>query len=194
LAFLKDAARLCGFEFFLTRNTLFFINPRKERSNGILTLKWHENLQEFLPRINTAGLVPLVEVWGHLPNSKKPIVKTADADNVDLVEHGTKGITSGSKIAERLNHEKVKIINRNFSTEQEASDMAKAHLNITSDKVITASCSIVGNPDLTPGQYVKIEGIGRNLSGKYFVTDVTNTIDGNGYSTKFNVSRNNIVL
>ena len=72
--------------------------------------------------------------------------------------------------------------------------MAKAHLNIASDKVITASCSIVGNPDLIPGHYVKIEGIGRNLSGKYFVTEVTNTIDGNGYSTKFNVSRNNIVL
>ena len=98
MAFLKDAARLCGFEFFLTRNTLYFINPRKERSDKpMLTLKWHDNLLEFIPRINTAGLVPIVEVWGHLPNSKKRIVKRATADQVDLVERGSKGIMAGEQ-------------------------------------------------------------------------------------------------
>ena len=71
--------------------------------------------------------------------------------------------------------------------------MPRPTLNITSDKLITASCSIVGNPDLTPGQYIKIEGIGKQLSGKYYVTDVTHTIDGSGFSTKFNVSKNNIM-
>ena len=54
------------------------------------------------PSINTAGLVPKVEVWGHLANSKKRIVETADADKIDLVEQGTKAVMTGSKIAERL--------------------------------------------------------------------------------------------
>jgi uncharacterized protein len=199
--YLKDAAKLIGFEFFITRDTLYFIDPRKERKVGnsdkqkTLTLKWHVNLQEFNPTINIANLVPKVQVRGNLPNSNKSIVKEATAGQEDLVEGaGGSGVQTGSQIAERVGNKKLIITNRNFNTEEEASDIAKATLNITSDKLITASCSIVGNPDLTPGQYIRIEGVGKQLSGKYYVTDVTHTIDGSGFTTKFNVSRNNIVL
>ena len=197
--YLKDAAKLTGFEFFITRNTFYFIDPRKERKVGnsdkpMLTLKWHVNLQEFVPTIDIAKLVPEVEVRGHLPNSNKLVVKKATTGQEDLVEPAGNGALTGSQIAERLKSKKLKIIHRNFSTEEEASDIAKAHLNITSDKLISASCAIVGNPDLTPGQYIKIEGIGKQLSGKYYVTDVTHTIDGSGFSTKFNVSKNSIIL
>ena len=197
--YLKDAAKLTGFAFFITRHTLFFIDPRKERKVGsndkeMLTLKWHVNLQQFVPTIDIAKLVPEVEVRGKLANSNKLVVKKATAGQEDLVEGAGNGALTGSQIAERLKSKKLKIIHRNFSTEEEASDIAKAQLNITSDKLITASCAIVGNPDLTPGQYIKIEGIGRQLSGKYYVTDVTHTIDGSGFSTKFNVSKNSIIL
>jgi len=82
----------------------------------------------------------------------------------------------------------------NFHTEQEASDLSKSYLNITNDNLITASCSIVGNPYIKPGQYVTIKGVGLHLSGKYLVTDVTNTIDTSGYTTKFNVSKNSIII
>ena len=34
MEYLKDAAKLIGFEFFITRNTLYFIDPRKERKIG----------------------------------------------------------------------------------------------------------------------------------------------------------------
>ena len=197
--YLKEAARLTGFEFFITRNTLYFINPRKERKVGngdkeMLTLKWHVNLQQFLPTINIANLVPKVQVRGNLTNSNKLVVKEATTGQEDLVEGECSEAVTGSQIAERLKNKKMIITDRTFYTEEEASDIAKAHLNITSDKLITASCSIVGNPDLTPGQYIKIEGIGKQLSGKYYVTDVTHTIDGSGFSTKFNVSKNNICL
>lgn len=199
--YLKDAAKLIGFEFFITRNTLYFIDPRKERKIGnsdkqqTLTLKWHVNLQEFTPTINVASLVSKVQFRGNLPNSNKPVIKEATAGQEDLVEGaGGSGVHTGSQIAERVGNKKLIITDRNANTPEEGSDIAKATLNIISDKLITASCSIVGNPDLTPGQYIRIEGIGRHLSGKYYVTDVTHTIDGSGYSTKFNVSRNNIVL
>ena len=84
----------------------------------------------------------------------------------------------------------VKMRDEYFQTE----DIAKAELNILGDQLITASCSIVGNYDLSPGQYVTIERIGKSLSGKYYVTDTTHTIDGNGYTTKFNLRRNNIKI
>jgi uncharacterized protein len=197
--YLKDAAKLTGFEFFITRNTLYFIDPRKVRKvgnsdNQMLTLKWHVNLQEFAPTIDIAKLVPEVEIRGKLPNSNKLVVKKATAGQEDSVDCAGNGALTGSQIAEKLKGKKLKIIHRNFSTEEEASDIAKAQLNITSDKLITASCAIVGNPNLTPGQYIKIEGIGKQLSGKYYVTDVTHTIDGSGFSTKFNVSKNCIIV
>jgi phage protein D len=211
--FLKDAAKRVGYDFFITNNTLFFINPRKERkipkrkgkndndSNNSkqsqLILKWHANLQEFAPTINMSNLIPEVEVRGNLPNSRKLVVKKASVGDEEVVEnpHQQEGNTAtGSQLAHRLKHEKLEITDRNFYTEEEATDIAKAELNIVGDKLVTASGSMIGYPDLTPGQYIRIEGVGKQLSGKYYVTDVTHTIDANGYSTKFNVSRNNIVM
>jgi uncharacterized protein len=199
--YLRDAAKLIGFEFFITRNTLYFIDPRKDRNIGDsdkqqkLTFKWHVNLQEFKPTINVASLVPKVQVRANLPNSNKAVIEEASAGQEDMVEGaGGSGVLTGSQIAERIGNKKLIITDRNVNIKEEGKDVAKAALNIISDKLITASCSIVGNTDLTPGQYVKIEGIGRHLSGKYYVNDVTHTIDGSGYSTKFNVSRNNILI
>lgn len=210
--FLKDAAKRVGYDFFITNNTLFFINPRKERKipkrkgtndndssnkQSQLILKWHANLQEFAPTINMSNLIPEVEVRGNLPNSRKLVVKKASVGDEEVVEnpHQQEGNTAtGSQLAQRLKHEKLEITDRNFYTEEEATDIAKAELNIVSDKLITASGSMIGYPDFTPGQYIRIEGVGKQLSGKYYVTDVTHTIDANGYSTKFNVSRNNIVM
>ena len=52
----------------------------------MLTLKWHVNLQQFIPTINIANLVPKVQVRGNLPNSNKLVVKEATAGQEDLVE------------------------------------------------------------------------------------------------------------
>ena len=198
--FLKDAAKRTGYSFFISRDTLFFINPRRERTDDILNssnlvFEWHVNLQEFRPTINLANIVPEVEVRGNTPYSKNLVTKIAKVGEETVIDsEKNKKIMTGSQIAQLRENTRIEVTNVNFHTEQEASDLAAAYLNITNDNLITASCSIVGSPYIKPGQYVTIKGVGLQLSGKYLVTEVTNTIDGTGYTTKFNVSKNSIIV
>ena len=105
-----------------------------------------------------------------------------------------KKILTGSQIAQMRDNKKIEVTDVNFNIEQEASDLSNAYLNVINDNLITASCSVVGNPFIVPGVYVTINGVGSHLSGKYLVTEVTNTIDSSGYTTKFNVSKNSITV
>jgi phage protein D len=200
LNFLREAAKRVGYHFFISRDTLYFIDPRKERKpkdqEEYFVFKWNINLQEFVPTINISKLVSEVEVRGHPGDSRELIIEKASTGKEDIIEEdkieGTQ-IVKGSQIASKLDIEKRLIVDSNFDTRQEASDIAKAKLNSLGDSLITASCSIVGNPDMCPGQHVIIEGVGKNLSGKYYVTEVTHTI-GNGYTTTFHLSKNNIKI
>jgi|GEM_PF-565805 len=190
--FLKNAAKRVGYDFFISRGILYFIDPRKaEGQENDFVFKWNVNLQEFVPTIDFSKIVSEVEFRGYAADSRVLTIAKAPTGEEDVVEKGNK---TGSQLAKGLGIEKTVITDINVDTPEEASDVAKARLNILSDKIITASCSIVGEPNLFPGQYVTVEGVGEHLSGKYYVMDVTHTIDGTGYTTKFNLSKNNIKI
>jgi phage protein D len=192
LDFLKNAAKRVGYHFFISRGILYFIDPRKADGLGTqFVFRWNVNLKEFVPKIDLSKIVSEVEFRGYAADSRELIKEKASTGEEDVLEKGNK---TASQLAKGLGIEKILITDTNVDTKQEASDFAKARLNILSDKIITASCSIVGEPNLFPGQYVSVEGVGEHLSGKYYVMDVTHTIDGTGYTTKFNLSKNNIKI
>jgi uncharacterized protein len=194
--FLKEKAKRVGYEYFVTRDTLFFIDPRKiERIAQGVVFEWGTNIVQFVPSINTADLVSEVEFRGHTPVSRKKIVvKVPESaeDTEDVVETGKK---KGSQIAREIDRKgkkgkKKDITDQNVSSENEGRDLARAELNSTSDKLITATLSIIGDSKLMPGQIIEIKRVGRTFEGRYFVTQATHTIDGNGYTTTLNVRRN----
>ncbi len=187
--FLSYLATRVGYEFFISRGTLFFVDPRKERykDGNTLILKRTENLMEFSPSIDTANIIPSVEIRGNLPDSRKVIIKETSPGDEDVVEEGR---TTASQIATKLKNKKLEIVDKIFYTEEEALDIAKAQLNIISDNLVTGSGVITGNPNITIGQHIVIEDVGKLLSGKYYVTSVTNIIDNSGYITRFNARKN----
>ena len=189
LDFLNEAARRIGYDFFTSRDSLFFINPKRLRKSQkeTMTFTWNVNLIEFNPTINISELRSEIEMRGYTSNSRTLVTKKISAGQEDVLE---KGKTTASQIAAKKKNKKMEITNMNFETEQEAEDIIKSEFNKISDKLITGRCSIIGNPNLVPGHYVKLAGLGDRLSGMYYVTSVTNTIGGNGYSTTFNVTRN----
>jgi phage protein D len=200
--FLKEAAKRIGFEFFISRDNLYFVNPRKIRPNkskggvndGILEFIWHRNLQEFVPTLNLSELVPEIEIRGNLSDSMKLVTETAETGKETIVDDKPDMRLTGSQIAKKLQLNRKEIKNMNFNSVKEAKDIVNGQLNVKNDNLITAAGLIVGNPDLLPGHYIKVSEIGKPLSGLYYVTEVTNTIDGGGYSTKFNARKNNILM
>lgn len=189
--FLTDAAKRVGYEFFVARGKLFFVNPAdpQKKPTSSMKFEWGKDLMQFTPTINTSNLVTGVEVRGHLPNSKTKVVAVARSGSETVYEQGT----TGSQIALKLNNgkENIKTIeNKIFSSKEEAEDLAKAELERLNRDLVTGSGTIVGNPHLLPGMTIELKNLGKRFSGNYFVTSVTNTIDGSGYTTSFNVRRN----
>ena len=74
-------------------------------------------------------------------------------------------------------------------TNCEARERAIAILLDQTKQMVTADAKVVGLPDLRAGQVVRITNLGARLSGTYFVTKTTHTIDDNGYVTTFSCRR-----
>jgi phage protein D len=187
--FLKDISKRVGYEFFVSRGTLFFIDPRKTRDPKI-EFRWEKDVMQFSPTINASELYTGVEVRGNLPDSKIDIVGKATAGQETKLNQS--GATAG-QIALRLSRENIKTVeNKTFSSQQEADDLAKAELNRVSDNLVTGSVTIIGNPEVLLGMIIELTNFGNLFSGLYFVTSITNTIDANGYTTAFSVRKNSI--
>ena len=56
-------------------------------------------------------------------------------------------------------------------------------------ELVSVSGTCVGLPDLRGRKEIEIEGIGARLSGTYFVTSTSHTINDSGYITKFEARR-----
>jgi hypothetical protein len=48
----------------------------------------------------------------------------------------------------------------------------------------TIDCTCVGIPELEPGRFIEITGLGSPAANKFYVTDVTHTFNEAGYQTK----------
>ena len=52
-----------------------------------------------------------------------------------------------------------------------------------------AQGTVIGLPRLRAGSRVLVDGIGSRLSGEYFVTETTHTVNSSGYQTRFSARR-----
>jgi len=188
LKFLADLAKRVNYEFYVVGRALYFVKPKVEEEE-ILTLSWGQHLISFQPTTNTTGLVTEVEVRWWNPMTKEEIVGRAGVGEEQTQERD--GI-KGSEVAQNMYGEAKRVIYRPVSSSEEATYIARAELNRASNQLVVGSGETFGIPELRPGVTIKLENLGTRFSGKYYLTDTTHTIDGNGYKTRFTARRNAI--
>ena len=183
---LADQAKNIGWTFFVSRGTIYYINPRANRK-AALSFKWGKDLISLTPTINASQVSSGVRVRSPSRTSREAIVAEATQSSEEQWENGT----SASDIASRMGQETREEIFP-CSTQEEAEIRARAALNNQGDNLLNCGGTIVGNPDLEIGQMIQLDGLGNRFSGKYFVTHVRNQISQNGYLTTFSVRKNSI--
>jgi uncharacterized protein involved in type VI secretion and phage assembly len=82
---------------------------------------------------------------------------------------------------------KMIIVDQPVVSQAEANLMAQARLNEISGVFVDAEGTAYRRPDVTAGQMVKLEGLGKRLSGTYLVTHATHRYTVEGYRTSFMV-------
>jgi phage protein D len=147
-------------------------------------LEWGKSLVEFNPTLTTANQVKSVTVHGWNRNTKKAIAETATLDDPRL--NRNKDLYD---LLQNNDPREGKVVKEPVFTTKQAKDRAFGILSDCQKKMVQASVTTVGLPDLRAGRKVLIKGVGARFSGLYFVTDTTHTIGANGYLTKFNARR-----
>jgi phage protein D len=188
LEFLLLRARRINYEILVIDKTLLF-RPAANAESEALTLTFHDDLLEFQGRMSSAKQVSEVVVRGWDVQGKKEIVGRAKlGDEVSTMG----GQQSGGQLTEAAFGKTQYLISSTpITTQAEADQIAKAELNSVSLDFITGDCVCVGHPDLKAGKVVKLDGLDKQFSGRYYVIGVTHRYAAaRGYRTLFKVRRN----
>ena len=154
-------------------------------------LKWGISLIDLKPTLSTANQVKSVEVRGWNPAAKKAINATATLDNV-VVNKDLFRLLENCQSPEGCSGREKVVVNKPVHTPAQAQSLARAMLTDQLKELVSVSGTCVGLPDLRAGQKIQIEGIGARLSGTYFVTSTSHTINDSGYITKFEARREDL--
>ena len=193
--FLMERAKRIDFECFVlmvpetTKPTLHFIRPTDGSDSSRVrsfSLRWGENLLNFMPTINMSEQVGKVTVRGWDPSAKEAIVATAGPQDLPSNPRGGRSGPETSQQSQQKSDVTVDAPVRSF---KEAFELAKSLLKEKAYRFITATGEIIGLPDLRPGDNLSISGLGKHFSGDYYVKKVDHSSDNSGFKTHFEVRR-----
>ncbi len=192
-AILQDRAKRLYYEVKVKGKKLYFQQPRYLVDlNPKVTLTWGRDLLSFSPRIKTSGLATRVVVRNQRTQSggsTQPLVGVADAGSVPP----RLGKRSGPQIVREMWGEtEVLSIDQRVSTPEEARTVAVAQYRRAAIDFIEADGATIGEPRLVSQTVIELLGLGDRLSGLYYVTSSSHTIDANGYRTSFHAKRDGI--
>ena len=150
-------------------------------------LEWGKTLASFRPTLQTANQISKVTVRGWDRRAKRGITGVAE-----LRRDAPANTDWHNRIARAVEGRHEEITNLAVRNRDEATRIAKARLADQTRRMITATGSTVGLPDLRAGCMVIIRGVGADsgsFNGQYFVTETTHTINDQGYRTQFKARR-----
>jgi hypothetical protein len=185
--FLDGLAEGVGYEFFVRGKKLYFRKPR-DLAKETRSLRWGREIISFSPNMNTANVVGTVTVRGHNPSDpSKPIVGIATSKDQNFKETKAKGAADFVKSKRELI-----ITDRNVSSVEEAKALARGLLIRANNGLIEGTCECIGIPEIRAGTNIRIEGVGKRFSGKYYIKSARHSIGEGGYTLSLSVRRGGV--
>jgi phage protein D len=187
-SFISTLAQANNFDFFVIGKNLYFQKPLSSTS-PMLNLMWGLTLRSFSVDVNISKQISSYTVRSMELN--KTVLWEAKAQASDITKLGSGSKTGGnlvSAIGNYFNKYEIKKID----SVEEGKAKAKAAINDAAMNLISGSGESIGIPEIRAGRYIKLEGLGKKLSTTYYMSSVTHTVDGSGYSTSFKVKGNAI--
>lgn len=173
--FIVKAAKKFNYEFFIDRGEVYF---RKAKSDAsvLMELGVGSGLVKFEISYGITGLVGQVEVRAMDPGSGKVVSAKKKLSNTISTGSIASGIVSPSQ----------KVYIDPTAMTQEQADARAAYLaEEISYRLGTLECTCPGIPELSPGRFVKVTGLGSPVDNTFYVTSVVHDFrTDSGYQTK----------
>ena len=187
--FLIERARRIRFEVAVQDDRLIFRKAANDVGSEE-SLEYMIDLKSFSVRLSTLAQVSELAVRGWNPSSKEAILGVARvADQTSLMD----GQAAGPDIAQEAGFGEPTrtIVDLPIISQAEAEQIAKARFNDVAIELVRGEAEAVGRPTLRAGSTVEIRGLGRKLSGLYYVSKAEHVITPSvGYVTRIDVQRN----
>jgi phage protein D len=189
LDFLAHIARENGWEMLMDHGgpaggfQLRFFSPA-DRLAPDLTLRWGRDLAEFTPRVTNVGQVAGVSLPIWIPSIKMEFSVSVgwDWDRQSLDISISPGL--GIPVSTGEEDEQYTLLGKP-ATLTDAPRTILEELLPRLNRRLTATGSIVGDARLRAGGVIAVEGVGERFGGLYRTTQVTHSIDSNGWRSSF---------
>ena len=168
--FIVRMAKRINYEFFISVGEVIF-RPARVDTDSIMTLSPSNILRSFDFEYDITGQVGTVEV------------RATDTDKGELITSSQKVSNKwsfGKKAEKLVKGHKMVYLDPSVHTKEEA-DMRKNFLvdNI-SYKFATLNCETLGVPELVPGKFIKVAGLGEGPDNKFYLQEVRHVMSKKG--------------
>lgn len=173
--FVVKAAQKFNYEFFSVGGTVYF---RKAKNNKELLMEAEpgNGIRSYEVEYDLTGIVGKVEVRGMDVGKSKLISSTKKMQNK---------ISQGNKAKPLVSKAQKVYIDPTVSSQKDAGYRAEYLMEDISYRLGTLKAEFVGLPELTPGRFLKIKGLGTAVSNTFYLVTVRHIMDGErGYVTK----------
>ncbi len=176
--FLLGRANRIGYEMMVNDKTLSFRKPQDDKKPEV-SLSYGTDIQNFSVHMQAVPAESKVEVRSWDVKTKKVITYSAESN---LSSQAKKELFPSSSSSPLVLHEVA-------MDTADAEKIAKARMNEMINNLITGEGKYSGQPKIRAGRSLNIDGIGTRLSGIYYITAATHTINDEGYTTSFKVRK-----
>jgi phage protein D len=152
---------------------------------SVLRLEWGRSLIDCTPQITSANQFRSVTVRGWDRRRQRQIAKTVTLEDRELQRMNP----DLHQMINVCDPREEQVVDLPVFTEREAENRARAIFLDQLRQMVKISATTIGLPSLRAGASVDIAGLGARLSGRYFVTKTSHTINDAGYLTRFEARR-----
>ncbi len=180
--FTVRAAKRFNYDFFTDCGKIIF-RKAKAKSSTLMSFDTERGIIELDIQYDIIGMVETIQVRG------------TDYGRAELISAKTKldNNISGETKAKQLIQGSEKIyIDASIRSDKDAEYRLNAVKEAVTGHFGRLKCKCTGLPELKPGHFIEIEGMGKPPSNKFYITQIRHIIDDNGFTTEIEGSADSI--
>lgn len=172
--FVVKAAKRFNYEFFTDFDAVYF-RKAKCKTDTLMTLGVNRGIITFNVGYSITGLVDQIEIRSIDSGTGKLITSSG---------RRTGRLSQGSKAGALLNKSKKVYLDPTVTSQEQARARIDFLIEDMSYRFGELQCECVGIPQLMPGRFLGLEGMGEVVSNRFYVTKTVHTIGEQGYRTR----------
>lgn len=173
--FVVRAAKRYNYEFFVDRGKVIF-RPAKKDTSLLIKMGTRTGLRGFHIEYSLTGVVGKIEARA-MDTGKGEVISAQSKFNNTL--------STGSKAKQLMGKGSKIYLDSSITSREEAESRVASLMEQMSYRLGSLEADCVGIPDLTPGRFIEVSGLGAPADNQFYLTTVTHDFTGeNGYCTR----------